>query len=51
MPAGANNSKDAYLEKTFTKKEGAGGVAQGEDPEFKPQQQQQQKINREFSGK
>jgi hypothetical protein len=32
----ANSSRDPLLKKPFTKKK-AGGVAQGEGPEFKPQ--------------
>jgi large subunit ribosomal protein L27Ae len=35
-PAWANSSARPYLKKPFTKNR-AGGVAQGEDPEFKPQ--------------
>jgi hypothetical protein len=34
-PAWANSSRDPILKKPFTKKR-AGGVTQGEGPEFKP---------------
>jgi hypothetical protein len=35
-PTQANSSKDPILKKKITKKKRAGGVAQGEGPEFKP---------------
>jgi hypothetical protein len=41
-PAWANSSTRPYLEKPFTKNK-AGGVAQGEGPEFKPQYRKKKK--------
>jgi hypothetical protein len=34
--AGVNSSKDSILKKPTTNKKGAGGMAQGVGPEFKP---------------
>jgi hypothetical protein len=41
-PAQANNSMRTYLKKTLHKNR-AGGVVQGEGPEFKPQYQKKKK--------
>jgi hypothetical protein len=48
-PAQANSSARPYLKKPFTKM--AGAVAQGVDPEFKPQQKNQTKTKSAFEKK
>jgi hypothetical protein len=44
--AGANSSQDPILQKPFTKR--AGGVVQGEGPEFKPQYHKKKKKDRMY---
>jgi hypothetical protein len=45
-PTWANSSARPYLKKTLQKKKNrAGGVAQGEGPEFKPQYRKKKKRN------
>jgi hypothetical protein len=43
QPAWASSSAKPCLEKPFTKKNRAGGVAQGQSPEFKPQYKKKKK--------
>jgi hypothetical protein len=48
QPAWASSSAKPCLEKPFTKKNRAGGVAQGQSPEFKPQYKKKKKQKKQL---